>query len=126
MLSTEIIETIARRAIRDGGVTYDAKGQQFVKKQDQWVFPRWPDLTTIIPEARLKPALMEFVANYSDKLNDKVYLGVWRKQQKYFIDCNAYTASFEDARVLAKAYSKDSQRSIISAYNPAKNVSRYF
>lgn len=115
------------KAARTGGVTYDVSRAQPITELNEWCFPRWPDRTKIVEESRLKSALAVFLQRYATTLqSEDVLLGVWKSDGRYYIDMNAHVARFEDARRLAQRYSRESKRSIISAYNPATQETRYF
>ena len=115
------------KAARTGGVTYDVSRSQTITELNEWCFPRWPDRTEIVEENRLKPALAVFLQRYATILqSEEVLLGIWKNDGRYYIDMNAHVAAFEDARRLAQRYSRESKRSIISAYNPATQETRYF
>lgn len=120
------LEKIAKKAVQEGGISADLQELTIVNNLDEWLFPRWPDLTVIVPAKRLAAALAEFTATHKDKLTDDIYLGVWRHAGKYYIDINAHTTTFKDAENLAKSYSTESERTILSAYNPAQGKTRFF
>lgn len=127
MATYKHLRDVVAIAIKDGGVTINNKTHDIINSLDEWLFPRWPDITVAVPESRLEPALMEFVSKHADKIRDyDVYLGIWRKDNKYFIDLNAHASSIAEATTLAKSYAQASDRGIISAYNPAKDATHYF
>lgn len=126
MIPAGFLQEIAEKAVRDGGVSADMQALKTVGGLDEWLFPRWPDLTTVVPEKRLAAALAEFTAAHRGKLTADVYLGVWRHDGKYYIDLNAHAPSVKDAASLARTYSAESKRDIISAYNPAQDKTYYF
>lgn len=122
-------DTIARaveRAVKDGGVRVDVHGGTFVEARDEWYFPRWPDMTVVVLGKHLAAAVAEFVTSNRDKFDENVYLGIWRHDQQYYIDLNAHTDNFADAKRLAAVYGEECGREIMSAYNPVRDETRYF
>lgn len=126
MISQDMIDKIVTLARNQGGVTADIAQSKIIENLDEWVFPRWPDLTSIVPENRLEASLVEFMNKHNREFAEKKYLGMWRdKNNMYYIDVNVHIKKLAEARRLAKTYSKDSSRGIISLYNPAKNKLEY-
>ena len=126
-LTENEINELYSRSVHEGGATFNVTTKQFVASVDEWLFPKHPELTTVVTEERLRMALAEFTAQHADKFTDDVYLGVWRgDDDRYYIDLNAHVESIEDARRLARTYSDTSDRSIISAYNPLQQKTQYF
>lgn len=125
-MDEESQNNVLSRAKKDSGVTFDLKNNCIVERLDEWCFPRWPECTVAVPENRLEAALSVFLHTNKDKLAESVYLGIWKNEQKYYIDLNAHVKSFHHAEKLAKRYSEDGGRSIMSAYNPARDEVRYF
>lgn len=125
-MSTLVLEELLSAA-RSGGVTYNVAQGEVVTQLDEWCFPRWPDRTEIVQDNRLEAALAVYMQRYNDALlSEDVLLGVWRDDGRYYIDMNVHVPRFEDAKRLADRYGRESKRSIISAYNPAKKETRYF
>lgn len=113
--------------IADGSITVNPRTHEIILNLDEWLVPRWPEITVIVPESRLEGALMEFIAQHSDKIqSEDVYLGVWRQGKQYYIDLNAHAKTIPFATQLAKVYSRASGRKIISAYNPATEMTHLF
>lgn len=124
-MDKKFLDEIVERAIQDGGVTVELGSQKVIEQLDEWLFPRWPDLTVVVPANRLEPAIAEFIAAHRDKMHD-TYLGIWYENGNYYIDANAHIANLGDARRVARTYSEQSSRAIISAYNPARDKTEYF
>lgn len=126
-MTEEMIANIIRRVKDEGGITVDILSMKIIDQLDEWLFPKYPDLTSIVPAKRLENALVEFVGKNKQQLHADTYLGIWRGEDgMYYIDANAHIKSIEDARRLARTYSQGSSRNIISAYNPALDRTEYF
>ena len=126
-MDDEFFQQVSYSARRDGGVTVDVPTRKIIDNLDEWIMPRWPDITKIVPESRLEAAVAEFVVSYHDKLSNDEYLGIWRDDDgRYNIDINIHVTSFDDAKKLAQELSIQNGRDIRSAYNPAHDETRYF
>ena len=119
--------TAALEEARNGGVTINVAHGNIVKDLDEWCFPRWPERTEVVSDERLEAALQVFIRKYKNLLEDEdLYIGIWKKDTKYYLDMNAHAPSFDDAKLLAKRFSDEGGRQIISAYNPARQKTKYF
>lgn len=125
-MTNSYIQAVLQEA-RNGGVTIDMSKESIVQNLDEWLFPRWPERTEVVTDERLEAALVVFLRTYKKAIaQEDLYVGIWKKDSKYYLDLNVHIPHFDDAIRLAKRYSQEGGRQIMSAFNPARNETRYF
>lgn len=116
-----MLAQVLNRTIKAGGTTFDWRNQEFLLPDNYWYFPRWPEHTAIVTQNNLAVELQLFITEHEALLaQDDMYLGTWHNplNDRYYIDIICRERNKNRAIQLAKQYSKQGGRAIVSIYNP--------
>jgi hypothetical protein len=118
-----VLAGVAAATRRNGGATVDAGTGALRAPDDRWYFPRYPDLTAIVPPAGLEGALGAFVEHHRGRLaSEGLLLGTWIRPATghCYLDLITSAAGSAEALVLARRFSRLHGRRILAVCNPLR------
>jgi hypothetical protein len=110
-----------------GGATADIPRRLLLRPDDRWYFPRFPELTRIVPLTDLEAAFGSFLSDHLPVFDDSVRFGAWINPttQTCYLDLITHAPTEVQAEVLAHRYSREGGRPVVAIYNPLRDLTTY-
>jgi hypothetical protein len=110
-----------------GGATADVPRRVVLQPDDRWYFPRFPELTRIVPLADLEAAFSSFIADHLATFDDTVRFGAWINptSRTCYLDLITHVPTEAQAELLAHRYGREAGRPVVAIYNPLRRLTTY-
>ncbi|WP_405056164.1 hypothetical protein OG474_25900 [Kribbella sp. NBC_01505] len=111
-----------------GGVTADITRLSITPVHDSWHFPRYPELTRILPLEDLAGSILAFVQEHQDLFDGEVIqFGAWINPatQLCYLDLITRSSSRDEALELARKYGVQGGRQVVAIYNPVRELTEW-
>jgi hypothetical protein len=118
-------DRLAATTLTTGGVTADITRLSITAPCDSWYFPRYPELTRILPQAGLPVAIRDFVLDHRELFDgDLIQFGAWINPgtRMCYLDVITRSPSRVEAKRLARRYGAEGGRQVVAIYNPVRGV----
>jgi hypothetical protein len=121
------IRDLVSTTTRTGGATADIPRRRLLRPDDRWYFPRFPELTRIVPLTGLEAAFGSFISDHLTAFGDSVRFGAWINptSRTCYLDLITHAPTEAQAEALAHRYSRDGGRPIVAIYNPLRGLTTY-
>lgn len=122
-----LVRSIVRTTLDQGGSTTDLVAGRVLPATDAWYFPRFPGRTRIVPLPSLGDSVRSFIDEHRETLTaDSLWLGTWinPETRTCYLDLITRTVDEQEARALARTYSREGGRRIIAICNPKRRLTR--
>lgn len=124
---TAFIRNLVATTLRTGGATADVPRRQLLQPDDQWYFPRFPELTRILPLTDLDTAFGGFISAHLTAFDDTVRFGAWinTADRTCYLDLITHAPTEAQAAALARRYGREAGRPVVAIYNPLRDLTTY-
>jgi len=129
MINGKLLNKIIGLINKTSGVSVDIKTWKIIPRQDNWLFPKYPSKTRILPYGiNLKSSIIEYLDNNTEwLLESDCFLGIWLnpKSKEFYFDITTTENNKDIAIQRAKKISVLEGRNIVAIYNPLKKKTIY-